>query len=1543
MVIVIKKKRTAKIKSFCFVILPILILGISFVIHSIIFAASEDITVYVVPAITDDEILSDTSIASSYITDTISITAAPNEFEPATFVVKANTDIASFLPEATSLTGTAGTISPSYIDIKVVKVWHQYGMGLTPELLLNDDSLVNVVGDDDYLKVNGEYILINDPDGVEGLSSDYPTTEEFSVQDASTLQSTSITSGSNKQYWITIEVPSGTAGGTYTGSIYLKNGGVTLRTLTLNLTVLGRELPASPMIESIFYKGQTTTTARINDDYKTETQMLAEFQDMKDHGITSPTMYGGTYNDADLRNILSLRQSAGLSTKLFDLMHQFGWGYVEPNYLRSVITASSNIIKEYGFEPYYYGKDEDYYNTDEIREQIAIYNDVGILCFGAQPIAYANDIADVLNVAVVSSPPSSTLAAKYHGYGNKILSYANPEPYTEVPETYRRNYGLLLWQKNYDGMMVYAYQATVEFIWNDFDNPTYKDMAFAYPTNNGVIDTRQWEGMREAVDDVRYMTLLQTLIDENTASGAKNVLSANNWVTKLREADLTLKDLDTVRSEMVAYIQYFLDNGSEPACTYCGNSIVESGEECDTANTDNKTCADFSYTGGTLACRSDCYFDKASCTPARLNLTYATSTDFSGGYLNRTYADAKVAVDTSYDASAWFDLTGSDKSLIAYWNFENVVGDSVPDASGSGNTGTLNHGDYGTADAGTTESVVKETSSYQLKYYDDELNGWTFEATSGAANGQSSLISDYVATNLANDKDIYLATPLTGFTAGDTYFIYYNTSDPTISSSGKHGKALSLDGADDYMSIGGPNLHGVSYLTFAAWIKPASVTDYHGVYADAGPIGIYLNVNNLTGSLATTDEGKSLTGDTDISANVWTHIAMTYDGSTLKTYINGVLEKSHTFAASNKTLYGTGCRQLGRSNNGGCYGNGGQHFQGLIDEVMIFSRALSVNEIKSLYSSSAYPNLIYRSGTLAEGDHNFIAYAINTLGTTAQTATRTVHVAPAGAGDIDLSSRGLTLPFKLKSGSAWDMMTVDTSSTFNVKISDANNVKIDYGSNTLFDLTPSGGEIFHVFDTAYLTDGYPTRWTVSSSVPTANVAQTIKAAKNSTYYAISVDGTHLGSYQSDSSGNVSFTYNSGFSTKEFTLEEDITPPSVFTLSSPVSNSIIGGLSADFVWTSPGDPDIDKFSFYLDGILNQDDFSSTTLSYTPVSTLPCGEHTWFIKAHDLAGNIRQSATSTLTFPCSNYTPGSSNLPVFYSASSFKVAISGDKSKTTTSTVEMILGASKEFVKMAISNFSDFKDAILEPFKTKKIWKLIEEAGTKIIYAKFCDQSLNCYSVESDTILYEPAPTSTLSTSTTTLDMEEMSATTTEKQVPTTDVIIGIIKENNGEEAQQMTESVSPLEISKNLNPGAKGEEVKKLQDKLKEMNYLSQEIKSTGYFGSETKEAVKQFQKSVGIYPNGIVGPRTRKALSDIEFITNKDFQFIKDIKQGDKNEDVKQLQTRLKDTNFFPYNVNSTGYFGSITKQAVIIFQKFFNLMQTGIVDTMMRERLNGG
>ena len=70
--------------------------------------------------------------------------------------------------------------------------------------------------------------------------------------------------------------------------------------------------------------------------------------------------------------------------------------------------------------------------------------------------------------------------------------------------------------------MNYAYQHAADDIWNDFDHDRYRDHVFAYPTSDGVIDTVQWEGFREAVDDVRYADKLAELIG---AEAARNYLS----------------------------------------------------------------------------------------------------------------------------------------------------------------------------------------------------------------------------------------------------------------------------------------------------------------------------------------------------------------------------------------------------------------------------------------------------------------------------------------------------------------------------------------------------------------------------------------------------------------------------------------------------------------------------------------------------------------------------------------------------------------------------------------------------------------------------------------------------------------------------------------------------------------------------------------------------------------------------------------------------------------------------------------------------------
>ncbi|MEG1559412.1 MAG: spore cortex-lytic enzyme [Clostridia bacterium] len=62
----------------------------------------------------------------------------------------------------------------------------------------------------------------------------------------------------------------------------------------------------------------------------------------------------------------------------------------------------------------------------------------------------------------------------------------------------------------------------------------------------------------------------------------------------------------------------------------------------------------------------------------------------------------------------------------------------------------------------------------------------------------------------------------------------------------------------------------------------------------------------------------------------------------------------------------------------------------------------------------------------------------------------------------------------------------------------------------------------------------------------------------------------------------------------------------------------------------------------------------------------------------------------------------------------------------------------------------------------------------------------------------------------------------------------------------------------LKVGARGEDVKKLQTKLKQWGYYSDSL--DGIFGSNTEKAVKVFQKANGLTADGIVGTQTLKSL-----------------------------------------------------------------------------------
>lgn len=114
----------------------------------------------------------------------------------------------------------------------------------------------------------------------------------------------------------------------------------------------------------------------------------------------------------------------------------------------------------------------------------------------------------------------------------------------------------------------------------------------------------------------------------------------------------------------------------------------------------------------------------------------------------------------------------------------------------------------------------------------------------------------------------------------------------------------------------------------------------------------------------------------------------------------------------------------------------------------------------------------------------------------------------------------------------------------------------------------------------------------------------------------------------------------------------------------------------------------------------------------------------------------------------------------------------------------------------------------------------------------------------------------------------------------------------------------------LKKGDTGTAVSSLQRNLKILGYLDHD--PTGFFGDMTMKAVIRFQEEHGIYTDGKVGGNTYDKIS---YFLCKPL-----LSKGNTSNEVKSLQSDLYKLGFM--DQEPTGYFGSITENAVLGFQK---------------------
>ena len=413
---------------------------------------------------------------------------------------------------------------------------------------------------------------------------------------------------------------------------------------------------------------------------------------------------------------------------------------------------------------------------------------------------------------------------------------------------------------------------------------------------------------------------------------------------------------------------------------------------------------------------------------------------------------------------------------------------------------------------------------------------------------------------------------------------------------------------------------------------------------------------------------------------------------------------------------------------------------------------------------------------------------------------------------------------------------------------------------------------------------------------------------------------------------------------------DTTGP-IISLSSPANDASTIDNQPTLTWSaSDATSGIAKYQLYVDSVLDTDNISNSATSVVTANELTCGFHTWYVRAYDNVNNYTDSSVFNLTMSCGGgLPPSASNPPALPEPDSenpeggFSVTIlrqAQDDNNNTTVKLKLYAGADTK--RMAISNTEDFEYASQVSYQEEIEWELSacgagsfdsflaqDDSSICTVYAKFYTRYGVASEIVSDSIILKTAVAET-----------EEQSDDSDQDKPESETEDDKSSKDSESDKTNPSQSTA-FTFTKTLKFGSNNNQVTQLQNKLKELNFFPKEIKSNGNFGPATEQAVKEYQESKGIYPCGIVGPRTRKVLNNEELITNKDYKFTQDLKYNDKNEEVKQLQIRLQDQNFFPYNVKPTGWFGSITKKAVNIFQKFYNLIQSGVVDEGMREVLN--
>ncbi|MEM9298966.1 MAG: LamG-like jellyroll fold domain-containing protein, partial [Bacteroidota bacterium] len=164
--------------------------------------------------------------------------------------------------------------------------------------------------------------------------------------------------------------------------------------------------------------------------------------------------------------------------------------------------------------------------------------------------------------------------------------------------------------------------------------------------------------------------------------------------------------------------------------------------------------------------------------------------------------------------------------------------------------------------------------------------------------------------------------------------------------------SITFDGDGDYIDFdtGNNYIHDeFSQRSVAFWIYPKSSTGIQDIFDEGGATnGFGIRLNSSTIELGVQDDNRIRIISSPITINLWTHVTGTFDEGKLSLYLNGALVAENLNVGYTEVSGHTDASGLGGTNGSNAFDLNSANFNGNIDDLHVFDKAITTLDINSL-------------------------------------------------------------------------------------------------------------------------------------------------------------------------------------------------------------------------------------------------------------------------------------------------------------------------------------------------------------------------------------------------------------------------------------------------------------------------------------------------------------------------------------------------------------------------------------------------------------------